>query len=159
MKTMLWKAVGVALSVGLLSACMGPQGPHVRVATATAAELDALKDKDNVWYEFQPGDIVPVEFLFLGAVEGGDEKPAVLRAKRRFFFAMDSQGMMHISFDGKTFAGPESSKSVIAVIPRADGKGGQLGWVIYIGESGNVKAELEAAAKAGKESGEKTRAE
>jgi hypothetical protein len=44
---------------------------------------------------------------------------------------------MRISFDGKSFAGENASQWVIAVLPRKDGPGGQLGWVIYLGESGD----------------------
>ncbi len=130
------------LVAALLSACMAPQGPRIRVANATKAELDEAQSEQTVWYEFQPGDIVPVQFGFLGAIEGGSDGPAVFRAKRQFFFVTTSQGLK-ISFDGKSFAGPKSSQSVIAVVPRRDGKGGALVWAIYVGESGDAEGELD----------------
>ncbi len=125
-----------------LGACVAPTGPHIRVATATAAQLKAAENEDNVWYEFQPGDVIPVQFGYLGAVEGGLQGPAALRAKQHFFLVASKQGAMQISFDGKTYAGPNSSQSIIAVVPQKGAQGGQLLWIIYMGESGDPKAEL-----------------
>ena len=116
-------------------------GPKIRVATASAAQLEAVDDQDNVWYEFEAGDVIPVQLAFLGVMEGGSRE-AVFRAKQHFYFVMFKNAPMQISFDGKTFAGQHGSQSLIGVIPRADGKGGQLGWFIYMGESGDPKAEL-----------------
>jgi hypothetical protein len=142
MKQSVWVgAVWMGLGV-LLGACGPAKGPQIRVATATAAELEAAREQDDVWYEFQPGDVIPVQFGFLGAVEGGSDGPAVFRAKQRFYFVMRKNMPMQISFDGETFAGQRSSQSVIAVLPRKDGKGGQLGWLIYMGEGGDPEAEL-----------------
>ncbi|MCC6554567.1 MAG: hypothetical protein IT372_16430 [Polyangiaceae bacterium] len=150
MKTSIALSVGVAFSIAVLSGCAAaPQGPRIRVATATPAEIEAVKDKDDVWFEFQPGDIVPVAFAFLGVAEGGSDQPALLRAKRQFFFVMSKDGPMRISFDGQTFAGPQSSQAVIGVMPRQGENGGQVGWIIYLGESGDVKAELESATREG----------
>lgn len=131
----------VAMSV-LAVACGPAIGPKVRVATATPAELSAVEDQDNVWYEFQPGDVIPVQLAFLGAMEGGS-KQAGFRAKQHFYFVMFKNQPMQLSFDGKTFAGPHNTQSLIGVIPREDGKGGQLGWFMYMGESGDPKAELQ----------------
>ena len=117
-------------------------GPHVRVATATSAQLSEVEGKDNVWYEFQPGDVVPVQLGFLGAVEGGTQAPAVFRAKQHFYFVMSKNGPMQISFDGSSFARADASQSLIGVLPRKDGTGGQLAWLIYMGESGDPKGEL-----------------
>jgi hypothetical protein len=129
----------LAMSVG---GCMAPRGPHIRVATATPEQLASAKNEDNVWYEFQPGDVVPVQLLFLGAVEGGSDGPAGFRAKQRFYFVTSKNGPMRISFDGETFAGENASQWVVAVLPRKDGKGGQLGWVIYLGEAGDPEAAM-----------------
>jgi hypothetical protein len=138
-----------------LAACGPSMGPTVRVSTATAAQLAAVEDKDNVWYEFQAGDVIPVQLGFLGAMEGGSREPAVFRAKQHFYFVTYQHAPMQISFDGKTFAGPNASKSLIAVVPRKDGQGGELGWVIYMGESGDPKAELEKMVEANKSEAEK----
>lgn len=139
-------SISIALAVASvwLSACVkAPMGPKVRVATATASQLQSLENEDSVWYEFQPGDIVPVEFGFLGAVEGGAEKPSVLRAKKLFYFVTQKNGPIQLSFDGKTLAGQKANQSVIAVVPRRDGKGGQLLWIHYMGQDGDPDAALE----------------
>lgn len=135
-------SAGALLCGVLLAGCMTANGPRVRVATATAEQLKAVEGKDQVWYEFQPGDVVPVALGFLGAMEGGSEQPLAFRAKQHFYFVMTKDRPMQISFDGSSFAGENSSQSLIAVIPRKDGTGGQLGWMIYMGESGDPKAEL-----------------
>jgi len=132
-------------------------GPTVRVATATPAQLAALEDKDNVWYEFQAGDMIPVQLGFMGVMEGGSRE-AVFRAKQHFYFVMFQHAPMQISFDGKSFAGPNAHQSLIGVVPRKDGKGGELGWVIYVGESGDAKAELEKMVQANKSSAEPSEA-
>jgi hypothetical protein len=137
-----WLAGGSGLLALALGGCGAAVGPHVRVATATPEQLAAVEDADNVWYEFQPGDIIPVRLAFLGAMEGGSQSPAVFRAKQHFYFVMFKNAPMQISFDGRSFAGPAASQSLIAVVPRKEGSGGQIGWVIYMGESGDPKAEL-----------------
>jgi len=129
-------------------------GPHVRVATATPAQLAAVEDQDNVWYEFQPGDVVPVQLGFLGAMEGGSNGPAVFRAKQHFYFVMFKNSPMQLSFDGKSLAGPNASQSLIGVIPRKDGACGQIAWLIYMGESGDPKAELKKLIESNKGGGE-----
>jgi hypothetical protein len=138
--------LGLAGGLGLLALALGgcapAVGPHVRVATATPAQLSAVEDQDNVWYEFQPGDVIPVQLGFLGAVEGGSDGPAVFRAKQHFYFVMFKNRPMQLSFDGKTLSQADASQTLIGVLPRKDGSGAQLGWLIYMGESGDPKAEL-----------------
>ncbi|MCA9640458.1 MAG: hypothetical protein H6718_03860 [Polyangiaceae bacterium] len=133
--------------VGLLSfgaACVPrATGPKIRVATATPQQLADAEKEDQVWYEFQQGDVIPVYFAFLGVSEGGSRQPVVFRAKQHFWFVTFKNGPMQISFDGKTFAGQSAIQSLIAVVPRKDGQGGQLGWIIYMGQ-GNPEAELKA---------------
>ncbi|MES1182836.1 MAG: hypothetical protein ABUL60_03420 [Myxococcales bacterium] len=133
--------LGVLAGLSLVAACGPSMGPKVRVATATAAQLQAVENEDNVWYEFEAGDLIPIQLGFLGVVEGGS-KSAGFRAKQHFYFVMFKNAPMQVSFDGKTFAGQHGSQSLIGVIPREDGKGGQLAWFIYMGESGDPRAEL-----------------
>ena len=51
---------------------------------------------------------------------------------------------MMISFDGKTFATSRSSQYVVTVLPREQGNGGKVGWLLYVGESGDPQSELKA---------------
>lgn len=147
-----WLTAGIGLLALALGGCGAPAGPHIRVATATPAQLTAAEDQDVVWYEFQPGDVVPLHLAFLGVVEGGSEQPAVFRAKQHFYFVMFKNQPMQISFDGKSFAGPQASQSLIAVLPRKDASGGQIGWMIYMGESGDPKGELKKLVESSKSS-------
>jgi hypothetical protein len=48
-----------------------------------------------------------------------------------------------LSFDGETFVGGNSMQAIIAPVPRKDGKGGALLWMLYLGESGDAEAELD----------------
>lgn len=140
------RLMGLALigSLTFGAACApAATGPKIRVATATAQELADAEQQDQVWYEFQQGDVIPVFFAFLGASEGGGRQPVVFRAKQHFWFVTSKNGPMQISFDGKTFAGQGAIQSMIGVVPRKDGQGGQLGWIIYMGQ-GNPEAELKA---------------
>ncbi len=109
----------------------------------TAAELESLDSEQYVWYEFQPGDVIPVQFGFLGAVEGGSNGDSLLRAKHTFYFVTAKNGPVKLSFDGKTLAADNTNQSVVAVVPRADGKGGQLVWMIYMGKDANPEKELD----------------
>lgn len=139
----LFSGIGLLSLAMLSSACGAAQGPRVRVATASQAELQSVEDEDNVWYEFQPGDIVPVQFGFIGAVEGGSDGPAALRAKQQFFLVTSKHGPLRLSFDGETLVGGGSMQAIIAPVARKDGKGGALLWMLYMGESGDAEAELD----------------
>lgn len=129
------------VATSLTGACAQPTQIKVRVATATAAEFEKVKDENRVWYEFREGDEIPVELAFFGAMEGGAEG-AIFRAKQTFYFVMTKNMPMYISFDGESISGPRSSQSIIGVSSRPDGKGGQLGWLIYMGASGDAEGEL-----------------
>lgn len=124
----------------LACACATP-GPYLRVATATRHDLEEAQKKPVIWYEFQPGDVVPFQFAFFGVLEGGAEL-APLRAKKRFYLIARQDAPMGISFDGSSYAGPQASQSIIAVVPRKDGDGAQVGWLHYLGESADPEAEL-----------------
>jgi hypothetical protein len=127
-----------------LTACGAPQGPHVRLATAGPADLAAVKGKDNVWFDLEPGDTVPVNFALVGDIEGGSRPgQGLLRARKKVSIVMLKNQPMQFSFDGKTFASANSAKFVIAALPRADGKGVELGWLVYVGQSGNMDEALE----------------
>ena len=128
----------------LVSGCVTP-GPFIRVATATPADFDRVKDEQVVWYEFQPGDMVPFNLLLFGAIEGG-VTDVVMKAKRTFFLVSSKHAPMMISYDGQSVSG-QQLQSLIAVVPRQDGKGGEVGWMTYLGESMNPEAELEKTLK------------
>lgn len=142
------------LALGLFACGGAPQGPHVRVATAQPSDLEAVKDSAIVWYDLEPGDTVPVSFALLGDVEGGSRPgQALLRARRRVSIVLQKGQPAQFSFDGKTFATANSTKFVMAVLPGHDGKGAQLGWLLYVGESGDVDKAIEVLLKESKSGG------
>lgn len=128
------------------TACVTP-GPHLRVATANASDFDRVKDAQEVWYEFQPGDTVPFHLLFFGAIEGAPEKSLAMRAKRQFFLVSRKNLPLMISFDGASFAAGHALQSIFSVGAIEGGKGGEVAWMTYLGDSLEPEKELEALLK------------
>lgn len=125
----------------------------MRVATATSAELAAAEKQDTIWYDFEPGDVIPTKIGFVGALQGGASEGAVLRAKRKLSFVMRKNQPMQISFDGKTFAGPHSTKFGVLAVPKKAEDGLELVWILYVGEDGNMEAAIEAELRDSKPKG------
>lgn len=119
--------------------CVTPT--YLRVATATEADLERVSKLNGVWYEFQPGDTVPFNLLYFGAIEGGAGGIGV-KAKSPFYLVSYKNQPIYVSYDGKSVS-PYSIRSIIAVTPRRDGTGGQVNWMTYLGEAQNPEAELE----------------
>ncbi len=134
----------VAVLAVLLAAsgCVTP-GPYLRVSTAKADDLKAAVDKDVIWYEFQPGDVVPFNLVFFGAMEGAGEGPSMVRAKQKFYLVARKNMPMEISLDGHTTVGPYALKTIVMVLPKRDGDGGQVAWFTYMGDSMQPEKELE----------------
>ena len=133
-----WDREGTAYVAGSGRHAVFPSRTQVhghRVVRSCVDFCHADRERDRV-------ERILVSHIVMGAMEGGSEQPLAFRAKQHFYFVMTKDRPMQISFDGSSFAGENSSQSLIAVIPRKDGTGGQLGWMIYMGESGDPKAEL-----------------
>jgi hypothetical protein len=130
----------VGVLVASISGCVTP-GPHLRVATASVSDFEKVKDENVVWYEFQPGDSVPFNLLFFGVLEGG-ATDITIRAKKPFFLVARKGAPMMLSFDGENIS-YRQVQSIIAVVPRKDGQGGEVGWMNYLGESNDPEKELE----------------
>lgn len=123
------------------SSCVTPKS-YLRVATATEADFERVKDKDIVWYEFKPNDVVPFNLLYFGAIEGGATSIGV-RAKKPFYLVAQKNQPMRLSYDGQSIS-YHQLRSIIAVVPRKDGSGGEVGWMTYLGEASDPEKELEA---------------
>src|SRR5256885_381418 len=109
-------------------------GPHVRVATASPQDFERTKDANEVWYEFQAGDVVPFHLLFFGALEGAPKDGLMLRAKRQFFLVSRKNLPLMVSFDGASFVYQHALQSIFSVGPRESG-GGEVAWITYLGDS------------------------
>ncbi len=133
--------IRLSLLVALaLTGCVAPN-TYLRVATASPADFERVKDKDAVWFEFQPGDVVPFNLLYFGAIEGGATNIGV-HAKKPFYLVARKNAPMSISYDGKNLS-YHQLRSIIAVVPRKDGTGGEVGWMTYLGEANDPQQELE----------------
>ena len=131
-------ALMFVLALLVVTGCVPPT--YLRIATATEADLERARKADSVWYEFQPGDTVPFNFLYFGAIQGGAGGVGV-KAKSPFYLVSFKNQPIRVSYDGKSIS-PYSIRSIIAVTAR-EGGGGQVNWMTYLGESQNPEAELE----------------
>lgn len=138
----------------LASGCAFKEAPRVRVATATEKQLDAVREEPVVWYEFLEGDEVPIDLAFFGVMQGAIDGPLVIRAKQKFYFIMSKNFPMRVSFDGVSEAAPQANQTLIGVAAREDGKGGKLGWMIFMGPSGDPEGELKKLIEQGGKGGE-----
>ena len=138
-----------AVAVGLLSVnlagCGVSRGPRVRVSTATAEELKAVDGEPVVWYEFRKGDIVPFGQLFYGVAEGLPERPMHVRATRDFWLVFRQNGPVALSLDNKSlvWGGQSTGRTILMVTKNQDGRGGQVNWMTYMGESRDAEGELQ----------------
>lgn len=139
------KTRSLILTCLLAIACGGPTGPHIRVATAKKADLEAVKDERTVWYEFQPGDEVPMQFLFIGVGLAASE-PIRFVAEQHFYLVMMRDQPLMFSFDGRTLTGASSTKLLVAVVP-GDDERAQLVWLNHVGNGGSPEEALEQSQK------------
>jgi len=135
---------GVALGLTALAAaaCGAPQGPHVRFAHASAAEIDAARASGEVvWYEFEAGDEVPLQFGLIGVSEAVTDQPVRMVAQRPFAIVIFPDGRTMFSFDGSSLTSPvQAARWSIAL--GSDAQGGRAGLLLYIGRPGDVPREL-----------------
>lgn len=118
----------VAVSLSLV-ACGPPDGRRVRFVTATAAELDAAERERTVWYEFQPGDDVPLAMVFTGVVES--VTPIQAKAKRNFWLVVQKNQPIQFSFDGEHVVNQNAGQVALA-LGRAEERN-QVGVLVYLG--------------------------
>ena len=99
------------LSIG----CVSTSGPHIRLATATNSQIEAIQEESAVWYEFQPGDEVPFLFTFIGVAFSADH-PVALRAKEHFWIVMVKNQPLMLSYDGES-AFLQKTELAVSVAP------------------------------------------
>lgn len=130
--TVLVAGVALSLSVG----CGFGSGPHVRFATATEAQLKA-SESGPVWFEFQPGDDVPIAFLYKGVFEAG--APIKAKAKKHFWLVLQPNQPAQFSFDGKSIAMNSSAAGILVAREKGENF---VGVVIYVGDPADAPPEL-----------------
>ena len=65
-----------------------------------------------------------------------------MTAKRPFYLVARKNAPIGISYDGKNLS-YHQLRSIIAVVPRKAGPGGEVGWMTYLGEANDPQQELE----------------
>jgi hypothetical protein len=125
----------VAIAV---AACGPPQGRRVRFIKATTAELSAAEQEHVVWYEFQPGDEVPLAMVFTGVVESST--PIHATAKRNFWLVVQKNQPIQFSFDGEHVVNQNAGQVALALGQHQGAN--HVGVLVYLGRPEDTPAEL-----------------
>ena len=133
----LLSAAIVALALSAV-ACGPPDGRRVRFVTATAAELDAANQERVVWYEFKPGDTVPLAMVFTGVVESAT--PIHAKAKSNFWLVVQKGQPIAFSFDGEHVVAQNAGQVALA-LGQHEGTN-QVGVLVYMGRPEDTPSEL-----------------
>lgn len=127
--------ISLALALFTLAAC-GPraQGPHIRFAQASAVDIRAAAESDQiVWYDFEPGDEVPIVLGLVGMAAAVSEPPARMVARRHFSIVVFPDGRTFFSFDGEHLIhGEQLARWTIGLEPA--GEGGAAVLLMFIGQ-------------------------
>ena len=123
-----------------VSGCGAPQGPHIRFAQATSAQLQSAQNEEVVWYEFHAGDEVPMVFVLRGIVEADAPQAISLRATRDFQVVVFQDGRQFFSFDGRHLFQGELGKFGLFLTSN-EGRP-MTGVMLFIGQREVMPAEL-----------------
>jgi hypothetical protein len=125
-----------------LVGCGAPGGPRVRYAHATPADLAAVEGAKTVWYEFQAGDVVPMNFVFLGIFEASTPQPVRMVAQKNVWVVVTKNKKTAFSFDGRRLvAGEEIAKWVMLMGTRGE-QAGQVTTGLIVGRQNDLPPEL-----------------
>lgn len=125
-----------------LAACGAPQGAHVRFAHASASEIEAARASGEVvWYDFEAGDEVPLQFGLLGVSQAMTDQPTRMVAQRPFSIVMFPDGRTMFSFDGTSLTRPEQAARW-SIALGSDQNGGRAGLILFIGQPRDMPEEL-----------------
>lgn len=129
------RSLVLSLSLALaLAACGGPQGAHVRFARASPSEIQAAQNSGQVvWYDFEAGDEVPLEFGLIGVADAETEQPTRMIARRPFSIVIFPDGRTYFSFDGGTLTNPQMAARWTVALG-ADDQRGRAAFLLFIGQ-------------------------
>ncbi len=130
----------LAITIASLSACGAPQGPRIRFAQASPAQLASAENEEVVWFEFKQGDAVPMVFLVKGIVDAEADAPIRLTATRDFWVVSFRDGRQFFSFDGRSLYQGQVGK--FGLFLTSDGQGPATGIMLYIGRPQDAPPEL-----------------
>lgn len=136
----------IASSLALFSfgsGCSRANGPHVRFAEASSAEIEnAQRSGEIIWYDFEPGDSVPIVFGLVGVSEAVSETPVRWVARRRFSVVVYPDGRTLFSFDGRRLV-PGNIAAAWSLGLGAGEQGGEATLLLFIGEQQDLPRELQ----------------
>lgn len=118
----------------------GPQGPRIRFAQASSAQIQSAQNEDVVWYEFRAGDRVPMIFVLQGIVKAEAETPVFLEATRDFWVVVYKDGRQFFSFDGAHLYRGELGKFGLFLAATEEGPASAV--MLFIGQRADMPAEL-----------------
>ncbi|MEZ4251901.1 MAG: hypothetical protein R3B99_27125 [Polyangiales bacterium] len=117
----------------LVACAGGPEGPRIRYAQASPAQLSAVRGERTVWYEFHPGDEVPMTFVLAGIFESATPQPIRMVAKQHFWIVVQQGGQTYFSFDGRQLMrGDQLAKWGVLLGTEGD-DAGQTGVLLLVG--------------------------
>ncbi len=127
----------------LASACGAPQGPHVRLARASPSQIEAAANSGQaVWYDFEAGDDVPLEFGLLGVSRAVTDQPIRMVAQRPFSIVILPGGQTYFSFDGHSLT-PANQAARWSMAIGSDESGGRAALILFIGQRQDLPQELQ----------------
>lgn len=133
----------LALLACVAGACGAPQGTHIRLAHASNAELDAAgQSGEVVWYDFEAGDEVPLQFGLLGVARAATDQPSPMIAQRPFSVVVFPDGRTFFSFDGSSLT-PGNQAARWSFVVGSDVAGGRAGLLLFIGQQQDLPPELQ----------------
>jgi hypothetical protein len=87
-----------------------------------------------VWYDFEPGDDVPIVLGLIGIAEAVSQPPARMVARRHFSIVMFPDGRTYFSFDGRRLIdGTHLARWTMGLEPTDEG-GGVAVLLMFIGQ-------------------------
>jgi len=106
---MLHRLTVFAAAALLVGACASPK-PHIHFASASEQQLNTASDEET-WFEFRPGDEVPIAFLYKGVIEAST--PVKAKAIKQFWLVFRPKSPPRFSFDGESIASDAGSAGVL----------------------------------------------
>lgn len=130
-----------ALLVALVG-CGGPQGPRVRFTQATPNQLAALQNEPTVWFEFHPGDEVPMSFVLAGIFESATPQPVRMVAKQHFWVVVQREGTTFFSFDGRRLVRGDQLAKWGLLLGTSGEQAGRSGVILLVGRPQDLPPDL-----------------
>lgn len=131
------------LALFIAAGCGAPQGPHLRFAHASANEIEeAQRSGEVVWYDFEPGDEVPMIFGLVGVSSAMSEQPTRWVTRRAFSVVVFPDGNTLFSFDGRHLVPGEAAVRWDMALG-AGPEGGRAALLLFIGEAQDLPETLQ----------------